>query len=116
MNLASLGLEAGRAEEAGGEDSDEDPEDGVDVEVLGVVHDLGLARVVAWEEESPRAHEEVRADKRGSEEHDGTTELIAENEADQSHAAANNPPAPDSSPARGSSDDRQPTWTAACFG
>ena len=54
-----LALEEGSANECDNEETEEDPEGAIVIQISSFVHDLGFRGVVTWEEESPSTHEQV---------------------------------------------------------
>ena len=64
------------------------------------------------EEHGPRAHEKIRADEGGGDEHNGLAEPVGNESTDDGHDDRNDPPAPSSIPARGRGDEGEDESTA----
>ena len=99
VSFGVFALEDGRAYEAEHPDTNEDPEGVVELKIAVIVNKLSFARVVTGEEESPGAHEEVRACEGGRDKNDALSEVAGSDAAESSHDDRDKPVAPDSFPA-----------------
>ena len=105
MDLCLLGLDDDGCNGGDDEEAEEDPEDAVDLDRAEVAHQLRLAGPVAGEEQSPGAHEQVRANEAGGGEHDGLAEAVRKHGANDGHDDRDGPPAPGGGPAGGAGDE-----------
>lgn len=82
----SLLLEDDRSDESHDKDTDEDPEDSVELKSAVFVHQFLLGGVVSGEEESPGAHEHVGANKGSADKHDSFASITSGKAPDSSHS------------------------------
>jgi len=92
--FSALLLDEDGGDEADDEETKESPEEGIDLDGLGVGQNLSLAWPVARVEKGPCAGEKVGADERGGVHHRGRLSLLRENSALNGHENGYDPPAP----------------------